>query len=95
MVLNGGFVEEWRLGVKFGLIRALFGKFGDTPERHDFLRVMDWMMALPEELEQRFGTVPGNIRKKIKQASEADLRTWVSRALSAPDLETVFQPGAN
>ncbi len=140
-----------RLGVKFGLIRALFRQFGDTPERHDFLRVMDWMMTLPEELEQRldnmienfeaekkveyvdsiirirmerqkkaalmqgeqkgrqegrantlvdileqrFGTVPGQISEKIKQAGEADLRTWVSRALSAPDLETVFQPGAN
>ena len=45
-----------------------------------------------EMLEERFGaTLPSDLRDRIMSADAADLRTWLHKAVNAPDLSSVFK----
>lgn len=45
--------SEQQLDIKFKLIRTLFRKEWDKKQIREFLQIMDWMTALPDELSLR------------------------------------------
>jgi len=46
---------------------------------------------LLELLEERFGTLPSDLRSRILSADTAALGTWARRLINAPDLKSVFR----
>ncbi|MEY2661602.1 MAG: hypothetical protein RLZZ123_2774, partial [Pseudomonadota bacterium] len=43
-------------------------------------------------LRLRFGRIPKGIQQKLSDATEAQIKHWVTRLLNAPTLDDVFQP---
>jgi Domain of unknown function (DUF4351) len=46
---------------------------------------------LLELLEERFGTLPSDLRSRILSAETAALDTWGRRLINAPDLKSIFR----
>jgi len=47
--------------------------------------------ALMRLLEKRFGPLPSRLRERIVGADAASIEDWFDRAISAPDLQSVFE----
>ncbi len=43
-------------------------------------------------LRLRFGRIPKGMQQKLSDATEAQIKHWVTRLLNAPTLDDVFQP---
>jgi hypothetical protein len=44
-----------------------------------------------DQMEQKFGTLPPQLHKKIKQANSDTLSLWASKILKANNLESIFE----
>ncbi len=50
--------------------------------------------VLLKQLAARFGAVPGDVKERVRAASDATLETWALRVLTAPTLESVLEQEA-
>jgi hypothetical protein len=141
--------DEERYQAKRLLVRLLYQRNWDKQRVIDLFSVIDWMMRLPEELEQqlwqeieileenekmqyvtsvermgiakgrqeglqegqqkgllegeaemlglmlkhRFGELSDAVVNRLRHASEDQLKEWLISAISAPNLDTVFNDG--
>ena len=46
--------------------------------------------SLLEALHHRFGRVPADVERRIAQATDAELRSWLARTFTAATLDQVF-----
>ena len=130
--------DEERYQAKRLLVRLLYQRKWDKQRVIDLFSVIDWMMRLPEELEQqlwqeieileenekmqyvtsverigiakgrqkgllegeaemlglvlnhRFGELSDAVVNRLRHASEDQLKVWLISAISAPNLDAVF-----
>ena len=137
--------DQERYQAKRLLVRLLYQRKWDKQRVIDLFGVIDWMMRLPEELEQqlwqeieifeenekmqyvtsverigiakgrqeglqegllkgeakmlglmlghRFGELSDAVVNRLRNASEDQLKEWLISAISAPNLDTVFNDG--
>ena len=51
------------------------------------------MELLQEQLERRFGELPSDIRHRIRNAKDSEIRSWAGAVLDAATLDDVLASG--
>ncbi len=51
------------------------------------------MELLQEQLERRFGELPSDIRHRIRNAKDSEIRSWAGAVLDAATLDDVLAAG--